>query len=106
MIKELIFIIIIIIIIFYILRFNKDYFNKINFNNKCYNLTLSDCINKKGCGYVLDNHNGYCVEGDFKGPFKTKNKSFGFKWYYNDDYTRALIANNDNYRNLNNKVFD
>lgn len=104
MIKELIFIIIIVIVILYILQYEgKEYFNK---NNKCEYLTMSDCINTKGCGYVLDNHNGYCVNGNKYGPYKTKNKSYGFKWYYNDDYTRALISNTDSYRNMNNKVFD
>lgn len=106
MIKELIFIIIIVIVILYILRYEgKEYFNNNN-KNKCEYLTMSDCINTKGCGYVLDNHNGYCVNGNKYGPYKTKNKSYGFKWYYNDDYTRALISNTDSYRNMNNKVFD
>lgn len=101
MIKELIFIIIIVIIILYILRYEK--FNNINY---CKNLTLKDCINTKNCGYVIDNHNAYCTLGNKNGPFKTKNKSYGFKWYFNDDYTRALISNTDSYRNMNNKVFD
>ena len=118
MIKEIIFIIIIVIIILYILRYEgKEYFKK---NNKCEYLTMKDCINTKGCGYVLDNHNGYCTLGESEarkskalytsgnkyGPYKTKNKSYNFKWYYNDDYTRALISNTDSYRNMNNKVFD
>ena len=103
MIKELIFIIIIIIVILYILRYGKnEYFKKYN---KCEYLTMKDCINTKGCGYVLDNHNGYCVSGNKNGPYKFK-KSYNFKWYYNDDYTRALISNTDSYRNMSNKVFD
>lgn len=101
MIKELIIMIIIIIVILYILRYEK--YNNINY---CNNLTLTDCINKKGCGYVLDNHNGYCTIGDKYKPYITKNKSYGFKWLYNDDYTRAYIANTDTYRNMNNNVFN
>lgn len=104
-IKEIIFIIIIFIIIFYILSLNNiDYF--IKKNNKCEYLNINDCINTNGCGYVLDNHNSYCTLGNKNGPYKYKNKSYGFKWYFNDGYTRALISNTDSYRNLNNKVFD
>lgn len=71
----------------------------------CNDKTLTECLRFQNCGYVMTrDFNNRCVAGDVYGPYNKKIKYD--KWYHNDPYTRALIANDNNYRNMRNYVFN
>ena len=113
MLLNLIIFIIFLVLILYIINNRKEYFNvnQINNKNECEGLQMNDCLKTDKCGYVTTNKFvNMCVPGDKNGPYgnieKYLNKSEYFKWYYNDDYTRANIANDNNYRNMNRQIFD
>lgn len=75
--------------------------------NKCNNLNMSECLKMQNCGYAVTNHSEQCLAGNTYGPYNKKiTKESGYKWYHNDPYTRALIANDNNYRNTDINVFD
>lgn len=90
----------IIILIFVLwLISGAEVFNEIN--NECNNLTMSDCLNNKNCQYITNSKDfrlNKCLNVNIK-----KN---GWKSYKDDDYTRALIANDNLYRDINKSVFD
>lgn len=94
-IKKIVILIIILILIIYLSIENFT----------CDSLTLSDCLKSYKCGFIMDNHNNKCVNGNKYGPYDKSIINYGYKWLYNDDYTRAYIANDDNYRNMNNDIF-
>lgn len=73
----------------------------------CNNLGMGDCLKMQNCGFAITNNSEKCLSGDVYGPYdKQITKESGYKWYHNDPYTRALIANDNNYRNTDINVFD
>ena len=67
----------------------------------CDNLTMSECLNNKNCQYITNSKDfrlNKCINSNIQ--------LLEWKTYKDDDYTRALIANDNLYRNVNIKVFD
>ena len=79
------------------------YFNREKFTNEagyyadtsqCSNLTLRDCLNTANCGYCMqDGFNSQCVAGTKDGP----TGGHCGKWYHNDTWSRAVLANDSDY---------
>lgn len=89
--------------------------NKINDKSECNYLQMNDCLKSNNCGYMTTNNFiNICVPGDKNGPYNINNsnkqkyldKTEYYKWYFNDDYSRAVIANDDKYRNMNIPIFE
>ena len=113
--KYIIYIIITIIILFNIIYFlnKKEKYQNVgtgfttNNLNTCSNYNMTNCLKMQNCGYAITNHSEQCLPGNVYGPYNKKiTKESGYKWYHNDPFTRALIANDNNYRNTNINVFD
>lgn len=69
----------------------------------CSSLTMKDCLNTSTCKYITSSQEfieSKCVSKDDKQNIE------GLKTYSNDDYTRALIANDNLYRNITTPVID
>jgi len=87
---------------------NDKQSNNIQSNNKqtntkslCNKLTMKDCLDNPNCKYITSSKDfrvNSCVDSN--------NDSKDVRVYNNDDYTRALIANDNLYRNVNVSVFD
>lgn len=76
----------------------KELFKKIN---ECDNLTMTECLNNKNCQYITNSKDfrlNKCLNSNIK--------MTDWKTYKDDDYTRALIANDNLYRDTNKSVFD
>lgn len=76
-----------------------------NPEKQCPQKNMTNCLKFQNCGYITTkDFNNRCVAGDVHGPY---DKSIKYhKYYHNDPYTRALIANDNNYRDMKNSVFD
>lgn len=111
---QVIILILITFIIFWIIA-GAEVFSEINTinNNKhtnikqtktkslCNKLTMKDCLNNPNCKYITSSKDfrvNSCVDSN--------NQSKDVRVYNNDDYTRALIANDNLYRNVNISVFN
>mgnify|MGYP004511271625 CR=1 FL=1 len=107
---QLLILILITFIIFWIIA-GAEVFSEINANNDkqsnnktkslCNKLTMKDCLNNPYCKYITSSKDfrvNSCVDSN--------NDSKDVRVYNNDDYTRALIANDNLYRNVNVSVFD
>lgn len=110
---QLLILILITFIIFWIIA-GAEVFSEINANNKqsnkqsnnktnslCNKLTMKDCLDNPNCKYITSSKDfrvNSCVDNN--------NDSKDVRVYNNDDYTRALIANDNLYRNVNVSVFD
>ena len=71
----------------------------------CPKLNMTQCLKFQNCGYITTyDFNNRCVPGDPHGPLDKKIKYQ--KYYHNDPFTRALIANDNNYRDMSEDVFD
>ena len=69
----------------------------------CSSLTMKDCLNTSTCKYITSSQEfieSKCVSKDDKQNIE------GLKTYSNDDYTRALIANDNLYRNITTPVIN
>lgn len=69
----------------------------------CSSLTMKDCLNTSTCKYITSSQEfieSKCVSKDDKQNIE------GLKIYTNDDYTRALIANDNLYRNITTPVIN
>lgn len=69
----------------------------------CSTLTMKDCLNTSTCEYITSSQEfieSKCVSKDDKQNIE------GLKTYTNDDYTRALIANDNLYRNITTPVIN
>ena len=69
----------------------------------CSSLTMKDCLNTSTCEYITSSQEfieSKCVSKDDKQNIE------GLKIYTNDDYTRALIANDNLYRNITTPVIN
>ena len=69
----------------------------------CSSLTMKDCLNTSTCKYITSSQEfieSKCVSKDDKQNIE------GLKTYTNDDYTRALIANDNLYRNITTPVIN
>lgn len=69
----------------------------------CSSLTMKDCLNTSTCKYITSSQEfieSKCVSKDDKQNIE------GLKTYANDDYTRALIANDNLYRNITTPVIN
>lgn len=69
----------------------------------CSTLTMKDCLNTSTCKYITSSQEfieSKCVSKDDKQNIE------GLKTYSNDDYTRALIANDNLYRNITTPVIN
>ena len=69
----------------------------------CSSLTMKDCLNTSTCEYITSSQEfieSKCVSKDDKQTIE------GLKTYTNDDYTRALIANDNLYRNITTPVIN
>ena len=100
---QVLILILITFIIFWIIA-GAEVFSEIN-NNKnkslCNKLTMKDCLNNPNCKYITSSKDfrvNSCVN--------VNDKSNDVRVYNNDDYTRALIANDNLYRDVNISVFD
>ncbi len=72
---------------------------------QCPTMNMTTCLRYQNCGFITTkNFNNRCVAGDVHGPYDKKLKYH--KYYHNDPFTRALIANDNDYRNMKNDVFD
>ena len=103
---QLLILILITFIIFWIIA-GAEVFSEINANNNnktnslCNKLTMKDCLDNPNCKYITSSKDfrvNSCVDNN--------NDSKDVRVYNNDDYTRALIANDNLYRNINVSVFD
>ena len=71
----------------------------------CPKLNMTQCLKFQNCGYITTyDFNNRCVPGDPHGPLDKKIKYQ--KYYHNDPFTRALIANDNHYRDMSEDVFD
>lgn len=95
---QLITMIFVIIIILWIIR-GAEVFTIIK--DKCNSLTMKDCLESKKCKYITSSK-------DFRINECVNNKKDvkNVKTYEDDDYTRALIANDNLYRNTKVNVFE
>ena len=69
----------------------------------CSSLTMKDCLKTSTCKYITSSQEfieSKCVSKDDKQNIE------GLKTYTNDDYTRALIANDNLYRNITTPVIN
>ena len=110
---QVIILILITFIIFWIIA-GAEVFSEINTNNNnqnkqsnnktnslCNKLTMKDCLNNPNCKYITSSKDfrvNSCVN--------VNDQSKDVRVYNNDDYTRALIANDNLYRDVNVSVFD
>lgn len=103
---QLLILILITFIIFWIIA-GAEVFSEINVNNGnktkslCNKLTMKDCLDNPNCKYITSSKDfriNSCVDSN--------NDSKNVRVYNDDDYTRALIANDNLYRNVNVSVFD
>jgi hypothetical protein len=86
-----------------VLTFVIFYFKREKFTNQagyytdttqCSNLTLRNCLDTANCGYCMqDGFNSQCVAGTKDGP----TNGHCSKWYHNDAWTRAVLANDNDY---------
>lgn len=112
MIKIIISMIIILIILCLINNKKMEHFDSYGYGSvvpypekQCPTKNLTNCLKFQNCGYITTkDFNNRCVAGDVHGPY---NKSIKYhKYYHNDPWTRAVIANDNNYRNMKENVFD
>ena len=76
-----------------------------NPKKNCQKLNMTQCLKFQNCGYITTyDFNNRCVPGDPHGPLDKKIKYQ--KYYHNDPFTRALIANDNHYRDMTEDVFD
>lgn len=100
---QVLILILITFIIFWIIA-GAEVFSEINKNNNkslCNKLTMKDCLNNPNCKYITSSKDfrvNSCVN--------VNDQSKDVRVYNNDDYTRALIANDNLYRDVNVSVFD
>ena len=69
--------------------------------NECDNLTMTECLKNINCQYITNSKDfrlNKCLNSNIK--------ITDWKTYKDDDYTRALIANDNLYRDTNKSVFD
>lgn len=73
---------------------NKSY-------DSCNYLTMTECLNKPECQYITNSK-------DFRlnGCYNINKVAKGFRTYQDDDYTRARIANDNDYRNTKVSIFN
>ena len=98
---QVLILILITFIIFWIIA-GAEVFSEINKNKSlCNKLTMKDCLNNPNCKYITSSKDfrvNSCVN--------INDQSNDVRVYNNDDYTRALIANDNLYRDVNVSVFD
>lgn len=98
---QVLILILITFIIFWIIA-GAEVFSEINKNKSlCNKLTMKDCLNNQNCKYITSSKDfrvNSCVN--------INDQSKDVRVYNNDDYTRALIANDNLYRDVNVSVFD
>ena len=76
-----------------------------NPKKNCPKFNMTQCLKFQNCGYITTyDFNNRCVPGDPHGPLDKKIKYQ--KYYHNDPFTRALIANDNHYRDMSEDVFD
>lgn len=76
-----------------------------NPKKNCPKLNMTQCLKFQNCGYITTyDFNNRCVHGDPHGPLDKKIKYQ--KYYHNDPFTRALIANDNHYRDMSEDIFD
>lgn len=96
---QLLILILITFIIFWIIA-GAEVFSEVN-KSLCNKLTMKDCLDNPKCKYITSSKDfrvNSCVDSN--------NDSKDVRVYNNDDYTRALIANDNLYRDVNISVFD
>lgn len=98
---QVLILILITFIIFWIIA-GAEVFSEINKNKSlCNKLTMKDCLNNPNCKYITSSKDfrvNSCVN--------INDQSKDVRVYNNDDYTRALIANDNLYRDVKVSVFD
>lgn len=70
--------------------------------DKCKNLTMKDCLDNKSCKYITSSQD-FRMNGCMS--VNEEKNIDGMRTYKDDDYTRALIANDNLYRDTNRSVF-
>ncbi len=72
---------------------------------ECPTKNMTNCLKYQNCGFITTkDFNNRCVAGDVHGPYDKKIKYH--KYYHNDPFTRALIANDNDYRDMSKDIFD
>jgi hypothetical protein len=99
---------VLLVVIYFLLKNKTEKFtNEAGYfsdTSQCSNLTLGNCLKTANCGWCYqDGFNSQCTPGDTHGPYNGQCK----RWYQNDIFTRASLANDNDYKRYENEpIFD